>query len=168
MRVILGFLCLVLTCGIGMSSVLFVGTVVYYDALNRAIAADQLVSNPLVGSENYGASFAFLLNSLLYSFSGFVVGLLATVQIARMTHLWSSNTWRIGLPVMITELATCVGVGLLLGLLTGINAYPHLRNPNAPTPSYALGQSFLMLLGIALVGTNFWLPRLIRMLSFDQ
>lgn len=165
MRVILGLLCLVLTCGISVISVLFVGTIVYYDTLNRAIAADQFVSNPLAGSENYGASFAFLLNSLLYSFSGLVVGLLATVQIARATHLWSSNPWRFGLTLLITELATGVGVGLLLGLLTGTNAYPHLRNPNAPTPSYALGQFFLMLLGVALGGTNFWLPRLIRMVS---
>ena len=133
--------------------------------MERAIAADQFVSNPLEGSENYGAVFAFLINSLLYSFAGLVVGLLATVQIARMTHLWSSNTWRIGLFMLITELATGVGVGLLLGQLTVINAYPHLRNPNAPIPSYALGQFFLMLLGIALVSTNFWLPRLIRMIS---
>ncbi|MEM1311229.1 MAG: hypothetical protein AAGF98_17340 [Cyanobacteria bacterium P01_H01_bin.153] len=166
-KFILGFLCLVLTGIIGATSVLYVGTIVYYDVLNKAIAADQLLAgDPFAGSENYGAGLALMINSAIFLFAGLLVGLLATVQIALMTRLWSSHTWRIGLLMLITELATCLGVGLLLGLLIASNSYA--RDPNAPTPDYRLWQFFMVHLGIALVGTNFWLPRLIRMLSSSR
>ncbi|MEM6447740.1 MAG: hypothetical protein AAF704_14435 [Cyanobacteria bacterium P01_D01_bin.123] len=162
MNFIQGCLCLLITGSVGAVSVFFVGHVVYAIALNWAIAADQFVSNPLEGSENYGELYAFLLNSLLYLFAGLVVGVIATVQIARTSHLWSSSTWwRVRLLMLIGELATCLGVGLLLGLSTAGNAYPQLRSPNAPTTGYGLWQLFLTLGGIGLLGTYFWLPRLI-------
>ncbi|MGD1862476.1 MAG: hypothetical protein ACFB0E_21220 [Leptolyngbyaceae cyanobacterium] len=167
-RIILGCLCLVLTCSIGAISVFYVGIVVYYEALYKAIAAEQLLGgNPLAGSENYVDAIMLMINAAIFLSAGLLVGLLTTVQIAHVTRLWSSrNWWLTGSLMLITELATCLGVGMLLGLLIGSNVYA--RDPNAPPPDYRLWQFLLTHLGIGLIGTNFWLPRLIRMLSSSR
>ena len=160
-----GCLYLAIASGIGAVGVFCVGHIAYAIALNWAIAADQFLSNSLEGSENYGELYAFWLNSLLYLFARLVIGVISTVQMSRTSHLWSSITWwKIGLLMLLSECLTCLGTGLLLGLLMASTAYPHLRRSNSPTVGYRLSYFLMTIGGIGLLSVNFWLPRLIRTL----
>lgn len=157
-------LCLIVTCIVGGIGVFFVGHIVYAMALNRAIVVEQFVQNPLSGTENYGEAFAFLLNSLLYLGAGISIGVITTVQVARASHLGSSSVWwQTGVLTLVSACAAGLGAGLLLGLLTAANAYPHLRSASPPG-GYTLSYFVLSICGLGLLGPTVMLPQLIGML----
>ena len=162
MRILLMLLCFVIAVFLGIISVLIVGNITFVSLVNLAVKTGHYAIDPFAGPENYGASFAIVLGSILYFLTGLLAGAIAGWQIYRLRQSFMpvfhfpALAW-LGLNAGLTYLAA----GLLSGTAAAIFLYSGSTVAGSASITYQIRVFSIVLVAIACLSFNFVLPSLL-------